>query len=107
MSILPPNCIVPSATSLTISPVFPNFLYFISYSFPLGWIDQSEKRSAGTLSRGCISAALRPRASRLRAKSSSRHAAARTHVAAYSVPQSLNDGDDLVGFHLLIQRDAL
>src|SRR5271155_2207249 len=30
MFILPPNCIVPSATSLTMSPVFPNFLYFIS-----------------------------------------------------------------------------
>src|SRR5271167_3914573 len=29
MSILPPNCIVPSATSLTMSPVFPIFLYFI------------------------------------------------------------------------------
>src|ERR1022692_4750914 len=32
MFILPPNCIVPSATSLTISPVFPNFLYFISHT---------------------------------------------------------------------------
>src|SRR5580700_11010748 len=30
MFILPPNCIVPSATLLTISPVFPSFLYFIS-----------------------------------------------------------------------------
>src|ERR1700730_2033043 len=30
MFILPPNCIVPSATSLTMSPVFPSFLYFIS-----------------------------------------------------------------------------
>jgi hypothetical protein len=29
MFILPPNCIVPSATSLTMSPVFPNFLNFI------------------------------------------------------------------------------
>src|ERR1700733_14010602 len=32
MFILPPNCIVPSATSLTISPVFPNFRYFISHT---------------------------------------------------------------------------
>src|ERR1700730_326171 len=32
MFILPPNCIVPSATSLTISPVFPSFLYLISDS---------------------------------------------------------------------------
>src|ERR1700758_1140522 len=30
MFIFPPNCIVPSATLLTISPVFPSFLYFIS-----------------------------------------------------------------------------
>src|ERR1700750_3087961 len=30
MFILPPNCIVPSATPLTLSPVFPSFLYFIS-----------------------------------------------------------------------------
>src|SRR5271167_3054047 len=30
MFILPPNCIVPSATLLTMSPVFPSFLYFIS-----------------------------------------------------------------------------
>src|SRR5208283_5092319 len=30
MFILPPNCIVPSATLLTISPVFPSFLYLIS-----------------------------------------------------------------------------
>src|SRR5262249_29587273 len=29
MFILPPNCMVPSATSLTIRPVFPSFLYFI------------------------------------------------------------------------------
>src|ERR1700687_6176346 len=29
MFILPPNCIVPRATLLTMSPVFPNFLYFI------------------------------------------------------------------------------
>src|SRR5271167_2749022 len=32
MFILPPNCIVPSATSLTISPVFHSFLYFISHT---------------------------------------------------------------------------
>jgi DNA-binding ferritin-like protein len=32
MFILPPNCIEPSATSLTISPVFPSFLYFIFYA---------------------------------------------------------------------------
>src|SRR5882757_4554691 len=32
MFLLPPNCIVPSATSLTMSPVFPNFLYFISHT---------------------------------------------------------------------------
>src|ERR1700690_876496 len=30
MFILPPNCIVPSATLLTMSPVLPSFLYFIS-----------------------------------------------------------------------------
>src|SRR5271169_1897387 len=30
MFILPPNCIVPSATLLTMSPVFPSFLYFVS-----------------------------------------------------------------------------
>jgi hypothetical protein len=30
MFILPPNCIVPSATLLTMSPVFPSFLYLIS-----------------------------------------------------------------------------
>src|SRR5271167_4837248 len=29
MFILPPNCMVPSASSLTMSPVLPNFLYFI------------------------------------------------------------------------------
>jgi hypothetical protein len=58
MFILPPNCIVPSATSLTISPVLPNFLYFISNTpsaanekrlakHPLqGRIDQSERPSA-------------------------------------------------------------
>src|SRR6267143_3771992 len=33
MFILPPNCIVPSATLLTMSPVFPSLLYFISHSF--------------------------------------------------------------------------
>src|SRR5580700_10223535 len=32
MFILPPNCIVPSATSLTMRPVFPSFLYFISHT---------------------------------------------------------------------------
>src|ERR1700682_6542046 len=32
MFILPPTCIVPSATSLTMSPVFPSFLYFISHT---------------------------------------------------------------------------
>src|SRR5208282_1351380 len=32
MFILPPNCIVPRAISLTMSPVFPNFLYFISHT---------------------------------------------------------------------------
>src|ERR1700722_19064792 len=32
MFILPPNCIVPSATSLTMRPVFPSFLCFISHS---------------------------------------------------------------------------
>src|SRR5271163_554942 len=32
MFILPPNCIVPSATSLTMSPVFPNLRYFIVHS---------------------------------------------------------------------------
>src|SRR5271166_5448621 len=32
MFILPPNCIVPSATSLTMSPVFPNFRYFIGHT---------------------------------------------------------------------------
>src|ERR1700693_4907595 len=32
MFILPPNCIVPSATSLTMSPVCPRFLYFISHT---------------------------------------------------------------------------
>src|SRR5271170_2325012 len=32
MFTLPPNCIVPSATSLTIRPVFPSFLYFISHT---------------------------------------------------------------------------
>src|ERR1700681_1136416 len=32
MFILPPNCIVPSATSLTMSPVFPSFLYLISHA---------------------------------------------------------------------------
>src|SRR6202140_3133756 len=32
MFILPPNCIVPSANSLTMSPVFPSFLYFISHT---------------------------------------------------------------------------
>jgi hypothetical protein len=32
MFILPPNCIVPSATLLTISPVFPNFLYLIFHT---------------------------------------------------------------------------
>src|SRR5450755_954640 len=30
--ILPPNCIVPKATSLTMSPVFPSFRYFILQS---------------------------------------------------------------------------
>src|ERR1700733_4791846 len=30
--ILPPNCIVPSATSLTMRPVFPSFLCFISHT---------------------------------------------------------------------------
>ena len=30
MFIFPPNCIVPSATLLTMSPVFPSFLYLIS-----------------------------------------------------------------------------
>ena len=34
MFILPPNCIVPSATPLTMSPVFPSFLYFISHTPP-------------------------------------------------------------------------
>ncbi len=29
MFILPPNCMVPRATLLTMSPVFPNFLYLI------------------------------------------------------------------------------
>src|SRR5258705_4414556 len=32
MFILPPNCIVPSATSLTMRPVFPSFLNFISHT---------------------------------------------------------------------------
>jgi hypothetical protein len=32
MFILPPNCIVPSATPLTMSPVFPSFLYLISHT---------------------------------------------------------------------------
>src|SRR3984893_13997414 len=32
MFILPPNCIVPRATSLTMSPVFPSFLYFIAHT---------------------------------------------------------------------------
>src|SRR5229473_2184075 len=32
MFIFPPNCIVPSATLLTMSPVFPSFLYFISHT---------------------------------------------------------------------------
>src|SRR5208337_5221500 len=32
MFILPPNCIVPSATSLTMRPEFPSFLYFISHT---------------------------------------------------------------------------
>src|SRR6266851_7732206 len=32
MFILPPNCIVPSATSLTMSPVFPSLLYFIFHA---------------------------------------------------------------------------
>src|SRR5271156_2094385 len=32
MFILPPNCIVPSATSLTMRPVLPSFLYFISHT---------------------------------------------------------------------------
>src|SRR5471030_751630 len=32
MFILPPNCIVPSATSLTMSPVLPSFLYFICHT---------------------------------------------------------------------------
>jgi len=35
MFILPPNCIVPSATLLTMSPVFPSFLYLISLPLPL------------------------------------------------------------------------
>src|ERR1700685_1656536 len=34
MFILPPNCIVPSATSLTMSPAFPSFLYFSSHAPP-------------------------------------------------------------------------
>src|SRR5882672_6325313 len=32
MFIFPPNCIVPSATLLTMSPVFPSFLYLISHA---------------------------------------------------------------------------
>src|SRR5271165_1207517 len=32
MFILPPNCIVPRATSLTMSPVFPSFLYLIPHT---------------------------------------------------------------------------
>src|ERR1700722_4613386 len=32
MFILPPNCIVPSATSLTMRPVFPSFLCFMSHT---------------------------------------------------------------------------
>jgi uncharacterized protein len=55
MFILPPNCIVPSATSLTISPVFPSFLYFTSHTPSAAnenrdgkscRIDQSERLSA-------------------------------------------------------------
>src|SRR5271166_4554151 len=34
MFILPPNCMVPSANSLTIRPVFPSFLYFIRFAPP-------------------------------------------------------------------------
>jgi hypothetical protein len=44
MFILPPNCNVPSATSLTMSPVFPNLLYFISHT-PSAAIENSDSTS--------------------------------------------------------------
>src|SRR5271156_6374280 len=40
MFILPPNCIVPRATSLTMSPVFPSFRYFILHPPCLAWRDR-------------------------------------------------------------------
>jgi hypothetical protein len=40
MFILPPNCILPSATLLTIRPVFPSLLYLITQA-PLTALVQS------------------------------------------------------------------
>src|SRR5271169_5862555 len=47
MFILPPNCIVPSANSLTMSPVFPSFLYLISHT-PFRYVRRLAIRSVNS-----------------------------------------------------------
>src|SRR5271156_2861726 len=49
MFILPPNCIVPSATSLTMSPVLPNFRYFIAHTPSAGNTSRDTKARIGAM----------------------------------------------------------
>src|SRR5258708_7045403 len=53
MFILPPNCIVPSATLLTMSPVFPSFLYFISHT-PSAENEDSDIRHTSRVASGKV-----------------------------------------------------
>ena len=54
MFIFPPNCMDPSATSLTMSPVLPNLRYFICTLPPLS-LDLTEARNYCTIHNGGLS----------------------------------------------------